>query len=186
MKNEKFNLEVDSTTSPSYFTKILTVENKIILLNIWDTAGQEKFRSMNKIFIKGSNIILFIYDISRKKTLKELSFWTKYVESIIDKDSAIFGIVGNKLDLFDKEEELEKEQIEYEIVNTEDGKEFANQVGAEFLETSAKENAPGFIKFIDKLVAEYIKTYEKVNEKNNASILLDGKEGSLSNKFSCC
>ena len=135
---EKFNPEVNTTTSPSYFSKLITVGNQTILVNIWDTAGQEKFRSMNKIYIKKSNIVLFIYDITRKKTFKELSFWVKYVENCIGKDNIIFCVVGNKLDLFDKEEELKQKNFEFDLVDTEEAREFANNIGAEYLETSAK------------------------------------------------
>ena len=112
---------------------------------------------MNKIFIKDSNIIIFIYDITRKNTLKELSFWIEYVESIVGKDSSVYGVVGNKVDLFDKIEELKEENpnIDYELVNTEEGQAFAEKIGAEFLETSAKEKAVGFDNFIYKLVDEY-------------------------------
>ena len=152
-----FNEKVEPTLNPSYLSKELKIEDKTYLLYLWDTAGQEQFRSMNKIFIKDSNIVIFIYDITRKKTFKELSFWIEYVENCIGKDSAIYGVLGNKLDLFDKEEEIKelKEDYDFELVNSEEGKKFAESIGAEFLETSAKEKAPGFEKFIYKLIDEY-------------------------------
>ena len=183
---EKFNNEVETTTSPSYFSKLITIEGKNILINMWDTAGQEQFRSMNKIFIKNSNIILFIYDITRKKTLNELNFWTNYVDSCIEKDSAVYGIIGNKIDLFDAEEELKKKGEEYEFVNTEEGKKFADQFGAYFLETSAKENAPGFVKFIDKLVGEYIKIHMKDNKENEDLVHLVRDSSASKSKSKCC
>ena len=153
---------------------------------MWDTAGQEQFRSMNKIFIKNSNIILFIYDITRKKTLTELNFWSKYVESCIEKDSAIYGIIGNKIDLFDAEEELKKKSDEIIFVNTEEGKQFAAQFGAYFLETSAKEGAPGFVKFIDKLVTEYMKIHMKENKENEDLVHLVRDSAASIKKSKCC
>ena len=153
---------------------------------MWDTAGQEQFRSMNKIFIKNSNIILFIYDITRKKTLTELNFWSKYVESCIEKDSAIYGIIGNKIDLFDAEEELKKKSDEIVFVNTEEGKQFADQFGAYFLETSAKEGAPGFVKFIDKLVAEYMKIHMMENKENEDLVHLVRDSAASIKKSKCC
>ena len=181
---EKFNQDIDTTISPSFFSRLLNLDEKNVLVKMWDTAGQERFRSMNKIFIKESNVIIFVYDITRKKTLKELSFWTQYVESCLDKDNVVYGIVGNKIDLFDKEEELKSENIEYEFVNSEEGKEFSDKVGAKFLETSAKEKAPGFAKYIDKLVGEYIKIYNKKDKQNNDSFILDGNQSS--SKVKCC
>ena len=185
---EKFNNEVETTTSPSFFSKLITVEGKNILINMWDTAGQEQFRSMTKIFIKNADIVLFVYDITRKKTLNELTFWTKYVEFFIEKDSAIYGIIGNKIDLFDKEEELKKtdDKYEYEFVSIEEGKAFADKIGAYFLETSAKENAKGFTKFVNKLVGEYIKTHLKDNKDNSGLVHLVGDDSPPSKKKSKC
>ena len=186
---EKFNPEVNTTTSPSYFSKLITVGNQTILVNIWDTAGQEKFRSMNKIYIKKSNIVLFIYDITRKKTFKELSFWVKYVENCIGKDNIIFCVVGNKLDLFDKEEELKQKNFEFDLVDTEEAREFANNIGAEYLETSAKESGASFVKFLDKIIGQYVEKYMNFinNNKEKKRIQLDDdKDLSKQKKNKCC
>ena len=186
---EKFNPEVNTTTSPSYFSKLITVGNQTILVNIWDTAGQEKFRSMNKIYIKKSNIVLFIYDITRKKTFKELSFWVKYVENCIGKDNIIFCVVGNKLDLFDKEEELKQKNFEFDLVDTEEAREFANNIGAEYLETSAKESGSAFVKFLDKIIGQYVEKYMnfvKNNKEKKGIQLDDDKDLSKQKKNKCC
>ena len=186
---EKFNPEVNTTTSPSYFSKLITVGNQTILVNIWDTAGQEQFRSMNKIYIKKSNIVLFIYDITRKKTFKELSFWVKYVENCIGKDNIIFCVVGNKLDLFDKEEELKQKNFEFDLVDTEEAREFANNIGAEYLETSAKESGSAFVKFLDKIIGQYVEKYMnfvKNNKEKKGIQLDDDKDLSKQKKNKCC
>ena len=185
IKNE-FKTDIESTTAPSYLNKIIKVENKTYMVSIWDTAGQEQFRSMNKIFIKDSNIVLFIYDITRKKTFNELTFWVEYVESCIGKDNALYGVVGNKLDLFDKEEELKKDNIYYqfEIVDTNQGKDFAEKIGAEFLETSAKEKAPGF----DNLIYNLIDNYANKNmfSVKSDAISLSTEHPKLNKKKKCC
>ena len=95
IKNQ-FNAQETSTVSPTNYSKKIQLKNKTILANVWDTAGQEHFRSMNKIFIKNSNIVLFVYDITRKTTLKELSFWVKYTDDIIGKNNAFFGVLEIK------------------------------------------------------------------------------------------
>ena len=166
-----FNKNISPTLSPSYLTKLVEYENKTFLLSIWDTAGQEQYRAMNKIFIKNSNIILFIYDITNKSSLKELSFWIKYVETCIGKDSAVYGVIGNKLDLFDKEDEIKEKGQDFELVNTEEGKKFAEEIGAEFLETSAAQKAPGLDNLINKLIGIYINKNWKI--KKSDSIQLD-------------
>jgi small GTP-binding protein len=159
-----FNKNISPTLSPSYLTKLVEYENKTFLLSIWDTAGQEQYRAMNKIFIKNSNIILFIYDITNKSSLKELSFWIKYVETCIGKDSAVYGVIGNKLDLFDKEDEIKEKGQDFELVNTEEGKKFAEEIGAEFLETSAAQKAPGLDNLINKLIGIYINKNLKIGK----------------------
>ena len=177
-----FNKNISPTLSPSYLTKLVEYENKTFLLSIWDTAGQEQYRAMNKIFIKNSNIILFIYDITNKSSLKELSFWIKYVETCIGKDSAVYGVIGNKLDLFDKEYEIKEKGQEFEFVNTEEGKKFAEEIGAEFLETSAALKAPGLDNLINKLIGIYINKNWKI--KKSDSIQLDKNQINKNKK--CC
>ena len=177
-----FNKNISPTLSPSYLTKLVEYENKTFLLSIWDTAGQEQYRAMNKIFIKNSNIILFIYDITNKSSLKELSFWIKYVETCIGKDSAVYGVIGNKLDLFDKEYEIKEKGQEFEFVNTEEGKKFAEEIGAEFLETSAEQKAPGLDNLINKLIGIYINKNWKI--KKSDSIQLDKNQINKNKK--CC
>ena len=177
-----FNKNISPTLSPSYLTKLVEYENKTFLLSIWDTAGQEQYRAMNKIFIKNSNIILFIYDITNKSSLKELSFWIKYVETCIGKDSAVYGVIGNKLDLFDKEDEIKEKGQDFELVNTEEGKKFAEEIGAEFLETSAAQKAPGLDNLINKLIGIYIN--KKLNIKKSDSIQLDKNQKNKNKK--CC
>ena len=177
-----FNKNISPTLSPSYLTKLVEYENKTFLLSIWDTAGQEQYRAMNKIFIKNSNIILFIYDITNKSSLKELSFWIKYVETCIGKDSAVYGVIGNKLDLFDKEYEIKEKGQEFEFVNTEEGKKFSEEIGAEFLETSAALKAPGLNNLINKLIGIYIN--KKLNINKSDSIQLDKNQINKNKK--CC
>ena len=177
-----FNKNISPTLSPSYLTKLVEYENKTFLLSIWDTAGQEQYRAMNKIFIKNSNIILFIYDITNKSSLKELSFWIKYVETCIGKDSAVYGVIGNKLDLFDKEDEIKEKGQDFELVNTEEGKKFAEEIGAEFLETSASQKAPGLDNLINKLIGIYINKNWKI--KKSDSIQLDKNQINKNKK--CC
>ena len=177
-----FNKNISPTLSPSYLTKLVEYENKTFLLSIWDTAGQEQYRAMNKIFIKNSNIILFIYDITNKSSLKELSFWIKYVETCIGKDSAVYGVIGNKLDLFDKEDEIKEKGQDFELVNTEEGKKFAEEIGAEFLETSAAQKAPGLDNLINKLIGIYINKNWKI--KKSDSIQLDKNQINKNKK--CC
>ena len=81
----------------------MSVKNKKYRLEIWDTAGQEKFRSLTKIFIKDAKIVIFVYDITTKKSFEEVDFWVKTVKDILGTEP-VFGLAGNKKDLFQFEQ----------------------------------------------------------------------------------
>ena len=111
-------------------------------IKLWDTAGQEKFRSLNNLFIKDSKICIFVYDINNRITFEELDFWVKTVNGILDNDP-ILAVVANKSDL--KENVTKKE-----------GEEYAKKIGAFFYQTSAKNDKNGFPNFINILVQEFL------------------------------
>ena len=116
-----------STNVAENLEKEFTVEGKTITLDIWDTAGQEKFRSLNKIFFKDAEIAFLVYDITKKETFDELkNFWVEQVRTF-SSENVLFAVVGNKADLYTKEE-----------VNENMGQEFADQINGVFAQTSAK------------------------------------------------
>lgn len=111
-------------TSKEIFYKDI---NKKIKLDIWDTAGQEKYRSITKMFYKDASVAILVYDITRQESFLEIkNFWYQEVKEN-SPENLVIAIVGNKKDLY-----------EYEEVNKEDCENFANEVGAVFKETSAK------------------------------------------------
>ena len=101
--------------------------NKTIKFQIWDTAGQEKYRSINKLFYSDANIAILVYDITRKETFDEIkNYWYEQVKENSPKNIQIV-LVGNKSDLY-----------EFQEVPTEDVKEFADEFGVNAYECSAK------------------------------------------------
>ena len=156
--NNKFDENIGNTLGSSCIQKTIETNNGNYPLKIWDTAGQERFRCLNKIYIKNSNIAIFVYDITRKSTFNELSYWINYVNEYLGKDNVIYGIVGNKIVLFDKENEIKQKypDMEFDIVEHKEGYDFAEKNDALFCQTSSKEGAPEFSLFIRKLVEKYI------------------------------
>ena len=73
--HDKFESNMTSTLSMSYVDKELTIGNKKIKLNIWDTIGQEKYRSISKLFLNETKIVLLVYDITNLDSFKELDYW---------------------------------------------------------------------------------------------------------------
>ena len=141
----KFEEYEKTTSSASFAVKKMKVRGKEYILNLWDTIGQEQFRQLTKIFYNNSKIVIYVYDITCKESFDDLNYWTKDVEEQIGQD-IIKGIVANKMDLYLKEE-----------VKTEDGENYAESVGAKFLEFSAKTESPSkFDDFLIKLIDEYL------------------------------
>ena len=140
---KEFQEKLDSTITNSIMTKSMKIEDKIYTINLWDTIGQEKYRSLTKIFIKGAKIVIFVYDITNAQSFKELNFWIESAEELIN-EKTIMGIVGNKSDLFVKEE-----------VDETQARKFASDKGYEFALTSAK-NPALFCGFLENLIKKYL------------------------------
>ena len=139
-----FNHESITTTSCSYIQKTVTSKNgKEYKINLWDTIGQEKYRSLTKIFIKDSKIVIFVYDITNRASFESLKYWDKTIEEILGQDP-VFGIVGNKVDLYLQEK-----------VKQNEGEQFAESIGAKFKLTSAKNDPKSISDFIVELLEEY-------------------------------
>ena len=175
--NKQFLEHTLSTIEYSFAYKIINIDQNNYEIHLWDTAGQERFRSLNKIYIKGAQIVIFVYDIADKRSFAELPFWVKYVEDLIGKD-IVKGVAANKADLL-----FEDDIKEDEIVDKEEAKEYANQIGAEFQETSSKENPKGFNSFIEKLVKQFLDKLEETKENWEIYTLRQAKKGSKKSKF---
>lgn len=89
----------------SMFRKSVDIPNYgPLMLELWDTAGQEKYRSINKLFYKDAQIVIFVYDITSKKSFDEIkSYWYEQVKENCNLDKVALAVAGNKCDLFDKE-----------------------------------------------------------------------------------
>ena len=127
---DSFDPEVLSSSSAQFISKTIKItDEKSIKFDIWDTAGQEKFRSLAKIFYKDAKIIIYVYDITDKKSFDEIkNYWYKETSENFTGD-VILALIGNKIDLYENEQ-----------VTDEEGKKFANQINAIFKTTSALSN----------------------------------------------
>ena len=106
---------------------VLRIEDKIIKLQIWDTAGQESFKSITKIFYRGAHCVFLTYDITREETFTNLSDWLKEVKIQSGPEVFLF-LVGNQLD----------RQADREVV-PEKAQQYMKEEGLHyFVETSAK------------------------------------------------
>ena len=124
----------DDTYTESYIStigvdfKIRTIEldGKIIKLQIWDTAGQERFRTITASYYRGAYGIIVVYDVTDQKSFNNVKQWLQEIDKLACENVNQL-LVGNKCDLTNKK-----------VVDYTSAKEYADQVGIPFLETSAK------------------------------------------------
>ena len=122
-KNKKSTTGADYTGKTMYFDEY---GGKKIKFEIWDTAGQEIYRSLTKIFYKDAKIAVLVYDITKRETFEELKkYWYNQIKESATPD-IIIAIAANKCDLYEDEK-----------VKEEEGREFAKEIGAYFKLTSA-------------------------------------------------
>ena len=127
--DDDYNGDGIATVGIDAKTKYLKRNGKKIELKIWDTAGQEKFRSIAKNYYKGVDGILLVFDKSKKKTYNNIRKWYNEIKQSVDIEQVAIIIVGNKSDI--KESEVDMETAN-EL--------FTNQNNLQYFETSAKLN----------------------------------------------
>ena len=124
--DNKFEKDSLATLGVDVKYKYVTLDNKKIRMNIWDTAGQDRFRNIAKNYFKGANAVIFVFDVNNKNTLDKIKFWIDNVKENSSED-LIEVIVGNKIDI-DGKHEVTKEEMES----------LGEKTGMETFETSAK------------------------------------------------
>ena len=144
--SKKFDLHRETSLSAQFISKTVNFQDlgKEIKFDIWDTVGQEKYRSLAKIFYKDAKVIVFVYDITTEYSFNELkNYWYEETKSNTD-GNPILAVVGNKIDLY-------KDQK----VSNNDGKEFADKIGAIFQTTSAQSDS-GISTLFDNIGKTYL------------------------------
>ena len=167
-----FNPNENMTISGSCLSKKIIINDKIYIINLWDTAGQEMYRGITQLFFRGSEIIILVYDICSLSSFNSLEEWYKMSEDNINNEH-IYGIVGNKNDLY-----LESN------TNENDAKKYAESKNAKFKLVSAKEDPKGFVDFIEDLVIDY-KKINKVFRKQTLKIDRKKSVNNNNNKENC-
>ena len=94
--NDTFDEELVTTTGASYVSKSMKFSDKNQVLNfeIWDTAGQEKYRSLTQIFYKDASIAILVYDITNKDSFDELqNYWYEQIKDSAPKNIGKFIVL---------------------------------------------------------------------------------------------
>ena len=129
--NNQFNDQLLSTTGIDFRTKIIDYKEQKIKLVIYDTSGQERYRTIAANYYKNADGILFVYDITNENSLT-FKYWLEQIQEKSSVKSII--LFGNKTDLENVEEEKKERKITFE-----EGKKIADQYGLKLFEGSAKQ-----------------------------------------------
>ena len=172
-----------ATIGVEFKDKILQINKKNVKLQVWDTSGQERYRSITKNFYRNADGVMFICDVTKESTFENIKNWL--IDSEQNSNNSNFKkiLVGNKIDL-QKERVIDKEKLEN----------FANKKGMNFYEASAKEgtNVDQIFTELAKLILED-KSDQQIKEEfchKNRSLSVYSKESEESNnprkKKGCC
>ena len=183
INDEPFEKSANSTISSSYYEKEIIINNKRYCYSLWDTVGQEVYRSLNQMYLKDAKIVLVVFALNNKISYQETNFWINSTKEALEEGKYIMALVANKSDLYNEQE-----------VTDEEVKKRADELNIDFVLTSAAEDAVGFRQFLEELIKKFInnigfdlgkdKTFnlneEKKNEENNENINNGNK------KKKCC
>lgn len=158
---KEFEENSNSSLSSSFVTSTYKTGNKEYTYVLWDTAGQESYRSLNKIFIKNTKVVIFVYSIENYKSFKELNYWINIAKEELG-DNSIYAIIGNKSDLYYDQE-----------VKDEEAEKYAKEHNMKIKFTSALADEKGVKSFLNELISDYIKT---IDPKYNGDIAENKKE----------
>ena len=144
----QFKEEYQLTIGVEFGSNNVIISDNTYRIQIWDTAGQENFRSITRSYYKNTACAIIVYEISNKKSFENISSWIEECKNTAPK-SILMVLVGNKCDLDNRE------------VTEEEGREFAEKNGMLFFETSAKTG-----KNVEELFKQSVKVIEQKIKEN--------------------
>ena len=156
--DKRFQPVHDLTIGVEFGARMITIDAKQIKLQIWDTAGQESFRSITRSYYRGAAGALLVYDITRRETFNHLTSWLDDARQHSNSNMTIM-LIGNKSDLEHRR-----------TVTYEEGQAFANEHGLVFMETSAKTASNVEDSFINTAKKIYDKIQQGVFDVSNENL----------------
>ena len=152
---DKFEQYYQATIGLDFHSKNVTINGNPIRLLLYDTAGQEKFKSLIPMYIRDANIILVVYDITNKDSFIHTEHWVNETKDL-KREDAIFVLVGNKTDLEDNR-----------VVQVKEAEDFATEKGFLFQEVSAKTGENVEELFNNKIFTEMARKYNIGDEEED-------------------
>ena len=151
----------------------LNINDMKIKLQLWDTAGQEKFRSMTTSYYRGVNVIIIVFDVTSQISFEHVKDWMNNIKQFA-KIGVMKVIVGNKIDLKDER-----------IVTYVEGKNFAQSYNVKYFETSAI-TREGIVELFENICQDYSNTNRKKSIDGNIKLDEIKKNNDDENNNGCC
>lgn len=154
-----FDMQYQATIGIDFLSKTMYLEDRTVRLQLWDTAGQERFRTLVPSYIRDSSVAVIVYNIASRESFDNTPKWVADVRGERG-DDVIVILVGNKIDLSEERR-----------VSLEEGEAKAKELGALFIETSAKEGYN--VKALFRKLASALPDSTDSNSQDNPSNLID-------------
>ena len=148
-----FSKSTVSTIGVDLQSKVIDINGKKVKYLIWDTAGEDRMKTMTYSYYRGCHVILVVFDVTERKSFQNVTTWVECIDKFA-KSNVLRILVGNKTDLEDKR-----------VVSTEEGKELAAQNGLKYYEISALK-ITGLHEMFEDIAKEYVEIYEQKAYKN--------------------
>ena len=124
-----FNEHHINTIGGAYLQQKIVLSNGVsIKFHIWDTSGQERFRTMTNLYYHDAQAAILTYDVTNEDSMKSLDYWINELKGKVETDNMILILAGNKCDVSDNERKVDMRK----------GMQLAEKYGMTFFETSAK------------------------------------------------
>ena len=169
--DDTFNSKLINSIGVDFKMKKKEIDGKIVKVQIWDTAGHERFRSITYSYYRGANAIIIVFDLSDKKSFISITEWLKQIEKHANTNVFKF-LVGNKSDL------VEERKVDYE-----EAKQYADEHELPYIETSAKEGV-NITELFDSSIKSFLASAKNFGGEKN--IKLNNQNINPSERSSCC
>ena len=148
-----FSKSTVATIGVDLQSKVIDINGKKVKYLIWDTAGEDRMKTMTYSYYRGCHVILIVFDVTNELSFKNVTNWVECINKFA-KSNVLRILVGNKTDLEDKR-----------VITTEEGKQLAEENGLKYYEISALK-IQGLQEMFEDIAKEYVEIYEQKSFKN--------------------
>ena len=164
-----------SSIGVDFKAKDIIVNDKKVKLQLWDTAGHERFRTITTSYYRGAHGIATVFDLTDRDSFEHVEKWLGEINKYA-KENVMRFLIGNKSDLVDKR-----------VVKYEEVRALANKLKIYYVETSAKNNI-NISDFFEKATQEYLNKYDFKKDKELGGVSLDSRKLNIrkDKQSGCC